>query len=80
MPSSHLDPQRIEEHQGVERFQRPVLPLRHLLVHRVGDRADQLGRDFDATQIRIQPAKTADQPRLRAGRLRVDFLARPCTA
>jgi hypothetical protein len=28
----------------------------------------------------IQPAKTADQPRLRAGGLRVDFLARPCTA
>ena len=28
----------------------------------------------------IHPAKTADQPRLRADGLRVDFLARPCTA
>jgi hypothetical protein len=28
----------------------------------------------------IHPAKTADQPRLRADGLRVDFLARLCTA
>ena len=30
--------------------------------------------------IRIHPAKTADQPRLRADGPRVDFLARLCTA
>jgi hypothetical protein len=30
--------------------------------------------------LRIHPAKTADQPRLWADGLRVDFLARPCTA
>ena len=42
-PSSRSDPQRIEEDQRVDRFQRPRLPGRDLLQHRVGHRADLCG-------------------------------------
>ena len=46
-----LDPQGIEENQRVDRFQRARLPGGDLLQHRVGDRADQIGRDLDAVEI-----------------------------
>ena len=46
-----------------------------------GARADGVGlQTFRDWVLRIHPAKTADQPRLWADGLRVDFLARPCTA
>jgi hypothetical protein len=56
-----LDPQGIEEHQRVERFQRPVLPLGDLVQHRVGDRADQLGRDVDAAELGQGPLALPDR-------------------
>ena len=46
-----LDPQGIEEDQGIGRLQRARLPGGDLLQHRVGDRADQIGRDLDAVEI-----------------------------
>src|SRR4028118_1317307 len=33
------------------RLERPVLPLGHLVQHRVGDGADQVGRDLDAVEL-----------------------------
>ena len=46
-----LDPQGVEENQRIGRFQRAGLPGGDLLQHRVGDRADQIGRDLDAVEI-----------------------------
>ena len=46
-----LDPQRVEENQRIDRFQRARLPGGDLLQHRVGHRADQVGRDLDAVEI-----------------------------
>src|SRR5512134_1808511 len=44
---AHLDPDRIEEDQGIKGLQGAVLPFRHLVQDGVGDRADQVGRDVD---------------------------------
>jgi hypothetical protein len=41
---ANLDPQGVEEHNGIDRVERPVLPVPHLLEHRVGDPADDVGR------------------------------------
>src|SRR5262249_42966442 len=52
-----LDPQRVEENHRVER---PVLPFANLLEDRVGDPADQIGRNLDAVnlhQVRLDLAK-----------------------
>jgi hypothetical protein len=46
-----LHPQRVEEHQRADRLQRPRLPSGNLIQHRVGHRADQVGRYLDAIQI-----------------------------
>jgi hypothetical protein len=46
-----LNPQRIEENQRVDRFQRAGLPGGDFLQHRVGDGADQIGRDVDAVEL-----------------------------
>ena len=46
-----LDPNGIEEHQRVADIERPVLPFRHLVQHRVGDRRDQVRRDIDAIEF-----------------------------
>src|SRR3954465_12010771 len=46
-----LDPQRVEKDQRVDRFQRPRLPGSHFLQHRVGYRADQIGRDVDPVEL-----------------------------
>ena len=68
------------EHQIVANLRRLVSEARNL-----ARRARELDL-AEAEQVAIQqiygihPAKTADQPRLRADGLRVDFLARPCTA
>jgi hypothetical protein len=42
-----LDPQRVEEIQRINCFQRAGLPGGNLLQHRVGDRADQIGRNLE---------------------------------
>src|SRR5687768_830509 len=39
------------ENQRVDRFQRAGLPGRDLLQHRVGDGADQVGRDVNTVEI-----------------------------
>jgi hypothetical protein len=54
-----LDPQRVEEHQRVDRLERPGLPGRDLLQHRIGDGADQVRRDLDAVQIAQMPRDLA---------------------
>ena len=46
-----LDPQRVEENQRINCFQRAGLPEGNLLQHRVGDRADQIRRNLDAVEI-----------------------------
>ena len=46
-----LHPQRVEEHQRIERLERPVLPFGHLVQDGVGHRADQVGRDVDAIEL-----------------------------
>src|SRR3954468_18010195 len=46
-----LDSQRVEKDQRVDRFQRPRLPGSHFLQHRVGYRADQIGRDLDPVEL-----------------------------
>src|SRR5215213_3122923 len=46
-----LDPQRVKEDQRIDRFQRARLPGGDLIEHRVGDGADQIGRDVDAVEI-----------------------------
>src|SRR3954471_21215675 len=58
-----LDPERVEEDQRVDRLQRPGLPGRDLLEHRVRHRADQVRRDLDAVEL----AQVADDlPRAHA--------------
>jgi hypothetical protein len=47
----HLDPERVEEHQGIERLERPALPFGDLVQHGVGHRADQVGGDVEAIEI-----------------------------
>jgi hypothetical protein len=46
-----LDPDGVEEHQRIADIERPVLPFRHLVQHRVGHRRDQIGRNVDAVQL-----------------------------
>jgi hypothetical protein len=50
-----LDPQGIEEHQRIDRLQRPRLPGRHFIKHRIGDRRDQVGRHVDAVKLLDMP-------------------------
>ena len=38
----NLHPQRVKKHDRIHRFQRPVLPFRHLAQHRVRHRADEV--------------------------------------
>jgi hypothetical protein len=44
-----LDPKRVEEHQRIERLERPVLPFGDLVEHGVGHRADQIRRHVPKT-------------------------------
>src|SRR4029077_14050324 len=46
-----LDPNGIEKHQWVVDIERPVLPFRNLVQHRIGDRRDQVGRDINAVEF-----------------------------
>jgi len=46
-----LEPQGIEENQGIDCFQRAGVPGCDLLQHRVGDCADQIRRDLDTVEI-----------------------------
>src|SRR3954454_1055799 len=48
---AHLEPERVEEDQRIGRLQRPRLPCRDLVQHRVSDRADQVWRDVDPVQL-----------------------------
>src|SRR5215212_1363921 len=55
-----LHPQRVEEDQGIDRLERPVLPLGDLVQDGVGHRADQVRRDIDAVEFRQMPLDLAD--------------------
>jgi site-specific DNA recombinase len=46
-----LHPQGIEKHQRIDCIERPVLPARHLIQHRVRHRADQIRRDVKAVEL-----------------------------
>ena len=48
-------PQRIEEHQRIDRIERPLLPGRYFIEHGVGHRADQVRRYVDAVQLVQMP-------------------------
>ena len=54
-----LHPDRVEKHQRIAGVQRPTLPLRHRLQHRVGDRRNQVRRDVDAVELLKMPANLA---------------------
>lgn len=46
-----LDVDGIDEHDWIDRVQRPVLPLGHPVHHLVGDRGDRLLRHFGAIHL-----------------------------
>ena len=46
-----LDVNSINEHDGVDRVERPALPFRHAVHHPVGDRADRLLRHLRAVNL-----------------------------
>ena len=46
-----LDPQGVEEDERIDRLEGARLPQRHLVQHRVRDRADQVGRGVDAIEV-----------------------------
>ena len=66
-----LDPNGIEEHQRVAQVERPVLPLRNLVQHRVSDRRDQVRRNLDAIEF-LEMA--ADLPNRHPARIHRDDL------
>src|SRR6185312_4615575 len=47
----HLDAQRVEENQRIDRLQRTILPGRHLIQDSVRDRADQVRRSVDPIEL-----------------------------
>ena len=47
---AHLDLQRVEVDDRVDRLQRPGAPRRDVLEHRVGDPADGVAADLDAVE------------------------------
>ena len=65
------DPERVEEHQRIDRLQRPGLPGGDLVEHRIRHRADQGGRHVDAIQVAQMPN---DLPRAHAARVHGDDL------
>src|SRR3954468_23435430 len=52
---AHLDADRVEEDQRIERLERPVLPFGDLVEHGIGHRADQVRRDLEAVDLRYCP-------------------------
>src|SRR6202030_1473544 len=58
-----LDPNGIEKHQWVADIERPVLPFRNLVQHRIGDRRDQVGRDINAVEFLEVAADFPDSSR-----------------
>ena len=46
-----LDHERVHPDDRIEPLERPALPLRDVLEHRVGDAADQIPADLDAVQV-----------------------------
>jgi hypothetical protein len=54
-----IHPQRVKEHQRIGRIKRPLLPCRHLVKHRIGHRADQVGRHLHALELAQTPANLA---------------------
>jgi hypothetical protein len=56
----HLDPQRIEENQGIERLERPVLPFGDLVEDGIGDSTHQVRRDIEAVEIGQMPLDLPD--------------------
>jgi hypothetical protein len=48
---ANLDPQRVKKDHRIDRVERPVLPLAHLVEHGIGDPADQIGRDLNRVQL-----------------------------
>src|SRR3546814_8806948 len=66
-----LDPDRIEENQRIGWVQRPLLPGCDFLQHRVGDRADQIGRSVNPIQL---AQMTGNLSRAHAARVHRDDL------
>ena len=48
---AHLDAQGIEEHHRIHRLERALLPGGDLGVDRIGDRANQIGRDLHGIHL-----------------------------
>jgi hypothetical protein len=56
-----LDPNGIKEHQRVANIEWPVLPFRHFVQYRVGDRRDQIGGNIDAIEFLQMAADLANR-------------------
>jgi hypothetical protein len=54
-----LHPDRVEKDERIDRIERPLLPDRHLVEHRVGHRRDQVRRHVDAVQVVQVPGDLA---------------------
>jgi hypothetical protein len=48
---AHLDHQRIQIHDRIQRIERPALPGAHFLQHRIGDIGNECGTDIDAIDL-----------------------------
>ncbi len=46
-----FDPQRVEKDHRIHRIKRPVLPLPDFVEYRIGDPADEVGRDFGSIEL-----------------------------
>jgi hypothetical protein len=57
-----------KKNHRIDRVERPVLPLPHLLEHRVGDPADQIGGNLDPVKLQKVPLDLANRqtPRIEA--------------
>src|SRR6266516_149415 len=46
-----FDPQRVEKDHRIHRIKRPVLPFPDFIEYRIGDPADEVGRDFGSIEL-----------------------------
>jgi hypothetical protein len=69
-----LDPERIEEDPWIDRLQRPCLPGRNLVENRVGDGADESGRNLDAVELAQTPPRCPTISRVLMPRAYIDTI------
>src|SRR6202034_496572 len=68
---ANLDPQGVKTHHRIDRVERPVLPLPHLVQDRVGDPADEIGRHVGGVKF---GQVALDLPHRHAARIEAQYL------